>query len=153
MTTFEPPASAAADYAGSVVIRAERSRVYRALSSLEGLQSWWTPLVSGSSDAGGDLRFEFEGLEESIVMHVEETIMPTFVRWTCLGHSGHPEWIGTQPTFTMMESKPHECVLDFHHIGLKRELSCYQQCERGWHHFLGSIAAYAESGQGTPFGS
>jgi len=147
------PGSAGADYSEAVTIDATSTRIFYAISSVEGLRSWWTPLVSGSTDPGGDLTFEFDGLDESIVMHVDEAIMPTFVGWTCLANSGHPEWIGTRPTFRIKKTLPRGCVLDFRHIGLTRDLRCYRQCERGWHHFLASITAYSESGQGTPFGT
>jgi uncharacterized protein YndB with AHSA1/START domain len=46
------------------VVRAPRETVFRAISSLDGLRSWWTPLVSGSAEAGGDIRFAFDGMDE-----------------------------------------------------------------------------------------
>jgi uncharacterized protein YndB with AHSA1/START domain len=46
------------------VVRAPRETVFRAISSLDGLRSWWTPLVSGSAEVGGDIRFAFDGMDE-----------------------------------------------------------------------------------------
>jgi uncharacterized protein YndB with AHSA1/START domain len=141
------------DYTNIVRVNAGCERVFHAIASCEGLQRWWTPLVSGSADSGGDLRFEFDGLDEFIVMHVDEAVTPSSVRWTCAKNTGHPEWIGSRPTFTIIGAGENQCVLDFCHVGLQPDLSCYRQCERGWDHYLASIAAYAESGQGTPFGT
>ena len=40
------------------------------------------------------------------------------------------------------------CELDFRHTGLPAEVVA-----EGWEHFLASLAAYAETGMGTPFGA
>ncbi len=52
-------------------LNSSAERVFAAIATLEGLRGWWTPLVQGTAAAGGDLRFEFEGLDQHIVMHVE----------------------------------------------------------------------------------
>ena len=40
------------------------------------------------------------------------------------------------------------CELNFRHVGISRE-----QVEAGWDRFLASLAAYAEHGEGTPYGA
>jgi len=37
--------------------------------------------------------------------------------------------------------------------GLRPGLDCYRLCSAGWDHYLASLAAYAETGAGQPFGS
>ena len=45
---------------------------------------------------------------------------PTLERWTCLGHSGQPEWAQTTVTFRLTEVNPAVTRLEFTHGGLGR---------------------------------
>jgi hypothetical protein len=37
-------------------------------------------------------------------------------------------------------------------VGLAPGLACYDECQAGWDHFLGSLVALVEHGEGQPFG-
>jgi uncharacterized protein YndB with AHSA1/START domain len=141
------------DYARTIVVDAPVQNVYEAVATLQGLRGWWTPDVSGSAANGGDIVLAFTEANERIVMHVDATSANAIVRWTCTENTGHPEWIGTQPTFVIRTLDDGHTEIDFRHAGLERALECYDVCERGWDHFLESIAAYAETGRGMPYGS
>ena len=83
---------------------------------------------------------------------VDNVIAPSSVAWTCLSHTGLPEWGGTKIVVDLSEPGAAMTVVKFQHIGLVPELDCYEQCHAGWEHFLPSLKAYAEQGQGTPYG-
>jgi len=134
------------------ILDADCGAVYDALASLDGLRGWWTTIVSGEADAGGTIRFEFAGMDERILMHVDVAERPTIVRWTCLEHSGLPEWNGTKLEFHMLPVSSDRCDLRFRHVGLTPALECFEDCRRGWDHFLASLAEFVERGKGTPFG-
>lgn len=143
--------STAGDYARRFRFRAPRERVFDAIATVEGVQSWWTPHASGSSERGGELELVFEGVDDQ-VMRVERSVRPSLVEWTCLTHTGHPEWEETRVRFALAEWAPGECELDFRHVGLVPELRCYDACERGWDFFLGtSLAGLVERGEGSPY--
>jgi uncharacterized protein YndB with AHSA1/START domain len=139
------------DYARDVTIAAPPEQVFRALTTLEGLGGWWTPTVSGVATTGGTLTFGFEGLEETIVMHVDVAEPPSSVVWTCLRNDGHPEWVGTRVMFEMTRRGANDSVLAFRHEGLAPTLDCYSVCENGWHRFLASLGEYSEHGRGRPY--
>lgn len=126
-------------------------QVFAALTTLEGLAGWWTPLVSGDPAAGGTLVFRFAGLDEHIVMVVDELAPPRRVVWRCGEHTGHPEWHGTEITFALEPGEDGSCVLRLHHAGLLPRMQCYEVCASGWESFMASIARFAETGRGTPF--
>jgi uncharacterized protein YndB with AHSA1/START domain len=132
-------------------IQADAERVFSALTTLEGLAAWWTPRVSGRPLQGGDVRFEFEGLDEHLLMHVERAVPFTLVQWACLRHTDLPDWDGTKISFALTPSDAKSCQLDFHHAGLTERLDCYESCSAGWDHFLGSLVGYVERGKGSPF--
>ena len=138
-------------YEGRAAVQAPRARVFDAIATLDGPRGWWTPLVSGSAERGGELRFEFEGLNETILMRVDVWQRPSALHWSCVEHSGHPEWVGTKLVFNLIELGPEVCELRFRHIGLVPELECYGVCKRGWDSFLPSIVGFVEEGQGSPF--
>lgn len=130
-------------------VAAPRSRVFDALTTLDGLRGWWTPIVSGDP-LGGELRFGFEGLDEVIVMRVDEASRPRRVRWTCLEHSSLPEWADTVIEMDLVDNEK-TTDLELRHRGLTPVLACYDHCEAGWDHFLESIASYVEKGKGMPY--
>ena len=138
------------DYTLEKRVGCSRERVFDALTTLDGLAGWWTPLVSGTPWAGGEITFGFSGLEEKIVMRVEQTTPPSTVVWTCLVHTGHPEWHDTRIIFELAHDEAAS-QLSFRHIGLTPSLGCYETCESGWDHFLASLLRYSQDGTGSPF--
>jgi uncharacterized protein YndB with AHSA1/START domain len=148
MTT---PATSDGDYAREILCNAPTERIFDALTTLHGLSRWWTPVVSGDPTAGGEVRFGFAGLDEEIVMRVEDAARPSTVIWHCLSHTGHPEWKDTRIIFELAPSNGASGALRFRHVGLIPRLSCYETCESGWDHFLSSLLDYAEHDKGKPF--
>jgi uncharacterized protein YndB with AHSA1/START domain/ketosteroid isomerase-like protein len=141
-------ASPAGGYARRLVINAPRERVFEAIATVDGPRHWWTADVTGSADVGADLRFGFAGLDEQMVMRVSACRRPATVRWSCTEHTRDGEWAGTLLQFDLTARGPGTCELEFRHTGLPAEAVA-----PGWEHFLASLAAYAETGAGTPFGT
>ena len=143
-------------YAATIDIGAAPERVYDALTTTEGLEGWWTPTVTGSSEPGDELGFRFD--DQEMRMRVVRASRPDTVVWTCVGHTKFAEWVGTTLTFTLHDGILHDgdrdtTRLEFHHFGLAPTCDCYGTCSRGWDHYLASIRAYAETGTGNPWGS
>jgi uncharacterized protein YndB with AHSA1/START domain len=149
MSPPSPPSRAAANlmYVRQLTIEAPREHVFRAIGTLDGPRHWWTTTVTGSAALGDELRFGFVGLDEQIVMRVSEHREPALVAWSCVAHTRGEEWTGTTVRFELAARGPHACELDFRHMGLPPGLVA-----DGWDHFLASLAAYAVTGAGTPFG-
>jgi len=143
--------AAPGDYTRDLEFGASRTILFESITTLDGLAGWWTSLVSGNPNTGGELEFAFAGLEEKIVMRVDEATSPARVTWTCLLHTGHPEWQGTRIVFELTEVDDQHGVLAFRHVGLNPRLRCYDTCESGWERFLASLVSYAQHGEGSPF--
>jgi uncharacterized protein YndB with AHSA1/START domain len=123
--------------------------VFDALTSLDGLAGWWSP-VTGSGAAGGELRFTHKH-EDALAIRVDAADRPRSVAWTVLAYVLKPEWAGTEITFRL---RPGDAgtTLEFRHEGLTPQLECYEHCSRGWEHFLPSLRDYVETGTGSPLG-
>jgi uncharacterized protein YndB with AHSA1/START domain len=145
------PAEAGADYQKTVFVKASSEALFDALTTVSGLTAWWTR-VTGSGDAGGELRF-FMNAPEPLVIQVEEATRPTSVRWTVTDCTFVTEWVGTRPAFTITAIDDDTCELQFRHHGLTPELDCIEVCTQGWNHFIASLRDYAEVGRGMPHGS
>jgi uncharacterized protein YndB with AHSA1/START domain len=145
----EAPAgnAAATPYARQLTIHATPERVFRTIATLDGLRRWWTTIVTGSAVPGGELRFGFAGLDEQIVMRVDEARPLSAITWSCIAHTRDDEWTGSTVRFGLAGREPQACELDFCHAGIDRELVA-----DGWEHFLASLTAYAEHGTGNPYG-
>lgn len=135
-------------YRADVRIGGPRPAVYAALTTLAGLAGWWSP-VAGSTGAGGELRFSHQR-PDTLVLSVEEASYPERVRWRVLDYELNPEWSGTEIAFGLEDDGPEGTHLRFAHHGLVPALECFEACQAGWDHFLGSLRAYVERGTGSP---
>jgi uncharacterized protein YndB with AHSA1/START domain len=138
-------------YTDGVEIAATAARVFDALTTRDGISGWWTSFVTGSPIAGETIELAFAGIDERIVMRVGATEPFSSVVWSCIEHTGHPEWVGTTVVFEIEATNNGSTELRLHHIGLVPDLDCFEQCEAGWRHFLRSIKGYVERGEGMPF--
>ena len=145
------PAEASADYQKTIRVKATPGALFDALTSVTGLAAWWNP-VTGSGDAGGELKF-FMNAPEPLVIHVEQATRPTSVQWSVSNCPFLPDWVGTRPTFTITPVDGDASQLHFRHHGLTQELDCIEMCTRSWNHYLASLRDYLEVGRGSPFGS
>jgi uncharacterized protein YndB with AHSA1/START domain len=145
------PAGASPDYQRTIRVKASPGALFDALTSIGGLAAWWAP-VTGSGDAGGELRF-FMNPPQPLVIQVEEATRPASVRWAVTECGFLPDWVGTRPVFTITPAEGDASELHFRHHGLTPELDCIEMCTRGWDHYLVSLRDYAEADRGTPRGS
>ncbi len=141
-----PQGVAGDGYVRTVTCQATPERVFTAVATIGGLRGWWTPIVVGTTQAGGQLAFGFEDMDEAIVMRVDEVTSPSRVRWTCLEHSSAPGWSETTVQFELHDAGPKRCILTFGHLGLPAE-----EVAAGWDRFLTSLTRLVETGQGAPF--
>jgi hypothetical protein len=86
-----------------------------------------------------------------LLVRVDEATRPTTVRWMVAECTFMEDWMGTQPTFTIVPIDDGCCELTFEHRGLTDELECKNMCSRSWDHFVGtSLRELAEGGPGAP---
>ncbi|MEO7495966.1 MAG: SRPBCC domain-containing protein [Massilia sp.] len=143
-------------YQHSINIAASPAAVYAALTTLDGLQGWWSQDSDGSSAVGDTLHFRFGACSKDML--VERLDAGREVRWRCTraviiaeSVSKPDEWVGTEPVFRLSADGQGGTRLDFEHLGLAPTLQCFNLCVKGWEHFLASLKQYVETGEGTPY--
>jgi uncharacterized protein YndB with AHSA1/START domain len=144
-------------YQHSLTVAATPAAVYAALTTNEGLRAWWTQDCEGATEVDGIIHFRFGSSYND--MRIERLEPGREVSWQCTrAHTAadaitrKDEWVGTQPVFRISDAGQGRARLDFEHIGLVPSFECYEPCDKGWQHFLGSLQQYLETGEGTPYG-
>ncbi|WP_313533082.1 SRPBCC family protein [Sphingobacterium athyrii] len=130
-----------------LLIKVSVEKVYRAITTQEGLAGWWTPDTNAVAAIGSVLRFGF-GPDYFKEMEVLALRPYSLVVWKC--KAGYEEWIGTTLTF---ELTPHQkgCTLLFHHDGWANFSGEFASCSYDWALFFRSLKFFCETGKGFPY--
>ena len=100
--------STSTDYLTTVRVNAPADVVFDRVTNAEALAAWWSP-VTGSGLTGGELRFPMVADQPPLLVRVDEATRPAVVRWTVLECTFMPDWVGTQPTFTITALDDGSC--------------------------------------------
>jgi uncharacterized protein YndB with AHSA1/START domain len=121
--------------------------VYEALTTIEGLSSWWTTDTQGEPDVGGTMAFRFGG-DDGFDMLVTELVPGKRVGWEVV--AGPEEWIGTEVTFDLHQDDEWTIVL-FEHHGWREQVDFMSHCSTKWATFLLSLVELVQSGSARPY--
>jgi uncharacterized protein YndB with AHSA1/START domain len=131
-----------------VGIAAPPERVYEALTTKEGLATWWTTTVEGDPNLGGSLQFFFGSHEPGAVMKIVALEPLHRVGWQCV--QGPDEWVGTHVTFDLTAAEG-ETVILFTHADWREPVEFMSHCSTKWGYFLLELKAELEGGAASPF--
>ena len=133
----------------SVTIDADAKKIYRALSTGEGLASFWTRDSQAEPRVGSTARFGFGGpVIEFEVARLDEGKL---VRWTNPG--GFPEWKGTSVTWEIVPAKEGGQEVRFNHDGWPAAVKPEDLASVNytWGRVVGRLKKYVEEGKPVPF--
>jgi uncharacterized protein YndB with AHSA1/START domain len=133
----------------SVTIDAKPEEIYRAISTGEGLASFWTSDSQAEPKVGSIARFGFGGPE--LEMRVDELEPGKLVRWST--HAGFPGWDGTMITWEIVPSPNGGQEVRFSHAGWPAEMPQAELASVNytWGRVAGRLKKYAETGKPAPF--
>ena len=129
-------------------INAPKEKVYKAISTVEGLSNWWTTETTGESKVDGVIQFRFGGGGPD--MKVMEVKPNESVTWECV--SGAEEWKGNIFTFKLDENEGKTRVR-VEQTGWKEANDFYASCAFSWGRYMESLRQYCQTGKGEAFGS
>ncbi len=131
-----------------VHINKTANQVYKAITTAEGLSSWWSTQVTSEEKVGGMIDFTFRG-DFNPDMKITMMIPPKEVGWECI--AGHDKWQDNTFSFELEESNGSTQLKFTQHY--TRELSDedYGIYNFNWGYYLHSLKEYCETGQGKPF--
>ena len=132
-------------------IKTSAAKVYKALSTIDGLAHWWTDEVKGDEKIGGKIEFTFRSKTGDeigkMIMEVEKLNEQKEVQWRCI--DGPAEWIGTDITFQLSQ-QDDQTIMIFGHRNWREAVEFTAHCSMKWAVFLLSLREYVETGKGKP---
>lgn len=133
-----------------LIIEVSPTAVFDAITTQQGLSSWWTTDVKVEPKVGSIAEFGFNSHATAIDMRIVALDKPNFVRWHCL--VGYSEWANTDLIFAL---SPHRkgTVLRFAHRGWEASDGILPRCSYEWAVYLTSLKSYLETGTGSPHGA
>jgi uncharacterized protein YndB with AHSA1/START domain len=124
---------------------ADATAAYTALTTRDGITSWWT---SRAEVTGDRLSMSFPDAPMSWDMRVAAADRPTTVEWDCTG--GPPGWAGTHLRWAV-EPTDGGAVVRFDHTGFPAVDDMFRIVTVGWAQMLLSLKAHLETGVRKPF--
>ena len=129
----------------NVVIKAAPEKIYEAVTTQEGLASWWAKQTIAKPETGFVNIFTFGTFRNE--MKVTNLVPNKKVEWQCI--SSIEEWIGTNISFDL-EEKDGRTILRFAHSGWRAVTDTFAGCNYDWGRFMTSLKSFCETGTGTP---
>jgi uncharacterized protein YndB with AHSA1/START domain len=133
----------------SVTIEADANKIYEAISTGEGLASFWTRDSRAEPKVGSIAQFGFGG--PNLQLKVEELKPGALVRWS--NHGGFPEWGGTTVIWEIGPAEKGGSEVRFTHTGWPAELpqADLASVNYTWGRIVGRLKKYVETGKPVPF--
>lgn len=140
-----------ADIIHRVGVKAPVSEVYTALSTVEGVASWWTKDTSGSSKIGGTIEVRFHSPDRKEIGRMSMEVVALDpnknVHWRVT--AGPEEWVRTDVIFNLSQEGEYTIVL-FGHKNWREANEFMSHCSTKWATFLLSLKELVETGTGKP---
>jgi hypothetical protein len=141
-----------ANYTATITVNATPQRAFDAINDVSG---WWGRITGMTEAVGNEFVYVVPGLHYS-GFRVTELEPARRIAWLVTGSyldfvDDHQEWNGSTVRFDIEPTADGARVV-FTHDGLSTDDECYETCSNAWNMFVrGSLAAFIETGTGTPY--
>lgn len=136
----------------AVDVDAEPAAVYEAITTREGLTSFWTPDVEAEQKVGSVARFGFETSPMDLRMRIDELEPGRSVVWTCVGD--FPYWTDTRVEWRIGPSlEGAGTQITFGHTGWPDDHpeNQYARVNYTWGQIVARLRDHVESGRREPY--
>ena len=131
----------------SLEIAAPLSTLRTAMTTPDGFRGWLAE--DTRVDPAGRYTFSFPPRAVTFTLDRADD---RGIAMTCVHEHDNPDWLGTKLTITLTSTASGTTRVDLVHAGYPSKNECYERSIEGWAYFLASLAQYATTGKGTPFG-
>ena len=126
-----------------VFIKSTAEKIYTAITTQQGIASWWSVNNNAKPEVGSIYRIFFGGGYYKDIK-ISELIPGKKVVWDI--RDAHPEWLNTKVTFDISMGKD-SAELRFNHSGWKEYTDMFAQCSYHWGVYLANLKSYTEKGK------
>ncbi len=128
-------------------IKADPETVFQALSTIEGLKSWWTGNVEGETKREAHITFRFvKGFNP--VMKVLK-MKQQQVEWRCV--SGARDWLDAMIDFYIIPTDEGVKLKFQQNYARLVDDDTYGVYNHNWGYYLDSLRLFCEEGTGKPY--
>jgi uncharacterized protein YndB with AHSA1/START domain len=124
-------------------VKADPSTVYRAITSPEGLDQWWTRRAQGHPEAGQEYELWF-GPDADWRARVIEALPGQCFGFEMTGAA--PDWLGTRVRFAL-EAEGDTTKVRFSHSGWQSESEHFKTSSYCWAMYLRVMRRFVECGE------
>ncbi len=142
------------DIVHQIKISTTPDRVYQAITSSNGIQSWWCKNSEIATNIGSQHTMNFLKEGQAIVMKfkIDKLEANQKVGWQCT-YNDNPAWVKTNLHFELMPEE-NKTLLTFSHTGWDEKYKgtpLYVSVGPTWEAFMGSLKSFCETGIGQPW--
>jgi uncharacterized protein YndB with AHSA1/START domain len=133
-------------------VGAPAAAAFEAITTTEGLASFWTSDCEAKPEVGSVARFGFPAAPVDLRMRVDELVPGQRVTWSCLGD--FPHWAGTTVTWELGPATQGEgSSVFFRHGGWGPDYpeSEYSSVAFVWGQVVARLKEHLETGRRDPF--
>jgi uncharacterized protein YndB with AHSA1/START domain len=138
-----------------ITVNASKQEVFKALTTIEGLKSWYAneiearPDHAGKIASGSEVTFAFSEHEPAFLWKITELKPDSSVRWHCEAGPGQAK--GTETLIQLSEKDGGKTVVNLDHEGFREPNDeKLKTCNTYWGSLLGHLKDYVETGQARP---
>ena len=131
-----------------LTIQAPIAKVFAAVSTPDGLASWWTMRSSGSSETGDTLQLYFDP-EHDWKAEVVSSEPPQVLELQMT--EAMDDWLGTRILFELSSVDGQATTLKFAHLGWEELTDHFRISSYCWANHLRCLARYLELGEVVPY--
>src|SRR5947209_340939 len=129
-------------------IAAPLGTIVAALTTAEGIASWWTDDVDFPGGEGATMRLGFPVAPAPFELKVEEQ-GATRVIWRSVG-AFPPHWVGTTVAWTLTAADDGATKVHFNHDRWVDDAGPFAMSAYTWGQLLGTLKSYVETGEPAP---
>ena len=140
-----------ADILHRIQVDAPPGKILPAITTSEGIRTWWTDDSEAVPRAGTVNLFRFHGGAVTFHFRVDE-LTPNRVAWTGIAGPKMPdEWVGTRITFDLSPEKNGGTLLRFGHLGWRSIDGEFPACNTVWGELMHRLKDSAEGKPSGPY--
>src|SRR5262245_30224098 len=128
-------------------INAAKRKVFQAVSTPQGLDSWWTKTCAGSPSEGVDYKLGF-GAEEELIAVVTQCVPDALFEFRLT--KADSDWQTSRVGFELAEQGGGTTV-KFHHVDWPEANEHYRISCFCWAMYLRLLKRYVETGETVPY--
>jgi uncharacterized protein YndB with AHSA1/START domain len=133
-------------------VAANQRATWDALTTHEGITSWWSTRAEVPTGPGAVLRLSFPDAPITWDLRVDEAEEPQRLRWHCVG--GPPQWVDTDIAFALSPASDGDgdgVTVYFDHVGWRETDQMFRIVTFGWGQVLARLKAFLDSGKPVPY--